>query len=132
MARPRKHDRHKIISAICVAISQGKLVKDAAKANGLTAGQVREWTAEDPALAALYARAREDQAHAIAESALAIADLPAPTSEAVARNRLRVDTRKWLASKIAPRNYGDRVEQVHTGSDGGAIAHTVTVRFVKP
>ena len=28
------------------------------------------------------------------------------------RARLRVDTRKWLMSKLAPRKYGDRVEHV--------------------
>jgi hypothetical protein len=27
---------------------------------------------------------------------------------AVARNRLRVDTRKWLAAKMAPKRYGER------------------------
>ena len=30
-----------------------------------------------------------------------------------ARNRL--DTRKWLASKLAPRKYGDHVEHDHKG-----------------
>lgn len=29
---------------------------------------------------------------------------------AVARNRLRVDARKWYASKLAPKKYGDKLE----------------------
>jgi hypothetical protein len=29
-------------------------------------------------------------------------------AEFVARSRLRIDTRKWLASKLAPKIYGDR------------------------
>lgn len=33
----------------------------------------------------------------------------APNHEWIARSRLRIDTRKWLASKIAPRLYGDAV-----------------------
>lgn len=28
---------------------------------------------------------------------------------AVQRNRLRVDSRKWLLSKLAPKKYGDRL-----------------------
>jgi hypothetical protein len=36
--------------------------------------------------------------------------------------RLRVDTRKWLTSKIAPRIYGDTTRHVElTGKDGGSI-----------
>lgn len=30
---------------------------------------------------------------------------------AVARNRLRVDARKWVASKLRPRVYGDKIEE---------------------
>jgi len=30
--------------------------------------------------------------------------------ESIQRSRLRVDTMKWMASKLAPRKYGDRVE----------------------
>lgn len=40
---------------------------------------------------------------------------------AVARNRLRVDARKWLASKLAPKKYGDKVLNEVTGANGGAI-----------
>lgn len=53
-----------------------------------------------------------------------------PTS--VARNRLRVDARKWLASKMAPKKYGDKIEAVHTGPDGGALQIASTVTFVRP
>ncbi len=36
--------------------------------------------------------------------------------EHVQRSRLRIDTRKWLASKLAPKIYGDRL-QVNTTND---------------
>ncbi|TXH58050.1 MAG: terminase small subunit protein, partial [Desulfurellales bacterium] len=49
---------------------------------------------------------------------------------AVARNRLRVDARKWLASKLAPKKYGDKVLNEVTGANGGAIAQSITVSFV--
>jgi hypothetical protein len=37
-------------------------------------------------------------------------------SDVIARNRLRVETKKWYLSKIAPKRFGDRVETVHSGS----------------
>jgi hypothetical protein len=39
--------------------------------------------------------------------------------EHVQRSRLRVDTRKWAAGKMAPKRYGDKMQ--HTGDGGGPI-----------
>ncbi len=39
--------------------------------------------------------------------------------EHVQRSRLRVDTRKWAAGKLAPKRYGDKLQ--HTGDGGGPI-----------
>jgi hypothetical protein len=46
--------------------------------------------------------------------------------DVIARSRLRVDSRKWLASKLAPKRYGDKVEQIHSGGDK-PIEQVVTV-----
>ena len=45
------------------------------------------------------------------------------SSEAIQRNRLRVDTRKWMLAKMLPKVYGDhtKVTNEHTGKDGGPI-----------
>ena len=51
---------------------------------------------------------------------------------AVARNKLRVDARRWLASKMAPKKYGDKVQAELTGAGGGAIQVASTVTFVMP
>ena len=69
----------------------------------------------------MYRLAREDQADVLADEIIEIADEKAETSEAVQRNRLRVDARKWAASKLKPRRYGDRV--AHTGPDDGSVKH---------
>lgn len=113
---PRKHDRPAIVAEVCRLIRGGELVKNACKTVGITPDQVRDWCGTDQELSALYARARDEQAHAIAEQAIAIADEKCASIVEAQRNRLRVDTRKWLASKIAPRYYGERIEQAHTGS----------------
>lgn len=74
-----------------------------------------------------YARAREDQADFYAEQIIEISDEDPATSvesgrgedapdvvrvdgAAVAHQRLRVDARKWYASKLAPKKYGDKIE----------------------
>jgi hypothetical protein len=58
----------------------------------------------------MYARAREERADLLAKEILEIADAPCKDAVEVAHARNRLDTRKWLASKLAPRKYGDRVE----------------------
>jgi hypothetical protein len=39
-------------------------------------------------------------------------------SEAVQRSKLRVDTRKWLLSKLHPEIYGDKVQHQQLGANG--------------
>lgn len=154
--RPRTINRLAIMKAVCERISQGELVLTAAKAEGTTARQIRRW-AQDEELGPLYARAREDQAHAIAEDAIHIADgtdavtavyedaieqedarllaaeskarykiIGALRAELVNRDRMRVDTRKWMASKIAPRLYGERLD-VTSGDKPLAATQTIVI-----
>ena len=78
-----------------------------------------------------YAHARDMQADALFDEALEIADdasgdwstdkdgKKALNHEHIQRSRLRVDTRKWAAGKLAPKRYGDKVQ--HTGDGGGPI-----------
>jgi hypothetical protein len=47
-------------------------------------------------------------------------------SERVNRDRIRMDARKWLVSKIAPKLYGDRQAVEVTGESGGPIV----IKFV--
>jgi hypothetical protein len=41
--------------------------------------------------------------------------------EAIARARLRVDSRKWMLSKMLPKIYGDKVVNEVVGRDGGPV-----------
>ncbi len=78
-----------------------------------------------------YARARDLQADMLFDEALEIADetlgdwittedeKKVLDHEHVQRSRLRVDTRKWAAGKLAPKRYGDKLQ--HTGDGGGPI-----------
>lgn len=42
-------------------------------------------------------------------------------SDVIAHTRLQIDTRKWVLAKMLPKIYGDKVQQEHTGKDGGPI-----------
>jgi hypothetical protein len=104
---------------------------------------VFKWLNLVPAFAEQYARAREEQAEAMADEMVAIADEAEVTAKhqgedvvlaldatAIARNRLRVDARKWVASKLKPKKYGDRVSQEISGPEGAPL--TVSVNLVRP
>lgn len=80
---------------------------------------IYEWRHKHAEFAHKYAQAKMQQAEIMAEQILDIADDDSSdikydkdgnescNGEFVARSRLRVDTRKWLASKLAPKVYGD-------------------------
>jgi len=53
----------------------------------------------------------------------------ADTTDDPQKARLQVDARKWIASKLLPKVYGDKVSHEHGGPDGGAIPHSVKVEF---
>jgi hypothetical protein len=46
--------------------------------------------------------------------------------EHIQRSRVRIDTRKWLLSKMLPKVYGDKSEVAVTGPNGGEVQTWVT------
>ena len=105
-----------LAAQICAHIADGKSLRAIAALDGMPhQDTIMAWLdGSKPAFSEQYARAREAQADKLAEEALQIADdgrsdtyLDAEgnertDNEAIQRSRLRVDTRKWLASKMAP------------------------------
>jgi hypothetical protein len=72
---------------------------------------------QDPDLERRYRDAQESRADALADEIAALVDQPIPAglrgsdaSAWVQQQRLRVDTKKWLACKLFPRRWGDKVE----------------------
>jgi len=82
---------------------------------------------EDEAKAKRYTRACEVRADNMAEDMLNISDSveddiivledgrEVVNNNVIQRDRLRVDTRKWLLAKMHPKKYGDRISQEITG-----------------
>jgi terminase small subunit-like protein len=69
---------------------------------------IRRWREAHPEFRAAYAHAREMQAQACAERAV-ISGRKA-TAEDAGAARVRFDADRWLAAKLDPKNYGDRVD----------------------
>jgi hypothetical protein len=80
-----------------------------------SARTVYRWLREHEEFCQNYTRAKEDQADYLAEETLEIADREDIDP---ADKRIRVDTRKWLASKFKPKKYGDKldVDAKHSGT----------------
>lgn len=105
-------------------IMAGKSLRAISEQEGMPApATVVEWVKSDTAYAEQYARAKEVQAHLMAEEIISISDESgadvildpatgkwAVNGEVVARARLRADSRKWLLSKMLPKVYGEKME----------------------
>lgn len=81
---------------------------------------IHEWKYDFPEFADLYAKAKREQADLFVEEVMSISDDDSedvlvgangliPNSAKIQRHRLRVDTRKWIACKLLPKVYGDKV-----------------------
>jgi hypothetical protein len=131
-AKPRasKYENKADICALVLSGMRGGLSAfKACEVAGVPQSTFNLWLNEDAALAADYARAREDLIERIANETMAIADQAFTEIEEQALNakgepmvvkkkvpvdvqraKLQVDTRKWLLSKLAPKKYGDKLE----------------------
>ena len=122
------------IGEFCEHVAKGGHMAGFCEGRGLPYKTVSDWVYKNPDRAAMYARAREERADFLFDEIIAISDETEVEARyqnedvklvldatAVARNRLRVDTRKWMLSKMLPKVYGDKVTQEHTGAGGGPI-----------
>lgn len=108
-----------LAETICDLLGEGRSLRSICADEGMPAKfTVQRWLAANESFRAQYARARELQAEHFADEIIEIVDTE--TDAAVAR--VRMDARKWAASKLAPKKYGDKIQQEHSGPDGGKIA----------
>lgn len=104
---------------ICEHIGDGKSLRSFCEQEGRpSAPTVCRWLRmeETAWFAEQYARAREAQADALFNDILDIVDQAEDPQIA----RLRMDARKWMAGKLRPKVYGDKVEL------GGKVDHEHT------
>jgi hypothetical protein len=129
-----------VAEKLCTLLVEGRTLRAiCADASMPSKATVMRWLAQHEEFRDQYARAREAQADTLAEEVIEIADDGAGDMvqdedgkervdwENVNRSRLRVDARKWFASKVAPKRYGERISQELSGPGGGPIK-TAAVR----
>lgn len=109
---------------ICERIADGEsLVKICGDAKMPKKTAVYEWLLRHKEFSEIYARAREDQADTLADEIHAISDeLPQQIVDDKGKTRYdsayvqwqknRVDARKWVAAKLKPKKYSDRIAHV--------------------
>lgn len=122
MSAPGQSYSLELADAILSEMADGKSLKAICQQPGMPSRMsVWRWLRDHEDFAARYDVAQRDRAQAFVDDLSAISDDPSldPNDK-----RIRVDTRKWLASKILPKLYGDKVAL--TDSDGGPIAITWT------
>lgn len=134
MEKEKVYYSEELAREICETISNTRLgIRDLCKMNPNwpNANTIMEWKIRHPFFGELYARAKQSQAEILVDEILEIANnesrdlLSGANGElrannaAIHRDRLKIDTIKWLAGKLAPRIYGDKiqVEKVDSSQD---------------
>lgn len=120
--------KEKVFNTICKRIEKGESINEICKDNQLvTRATFYNWLSEDSKtkdkqLIDKYARAKEIEADLMFDEIIEIADnsgkdkidigngVMGVNHEAIQRDRLRVDARKWALSKKNPKKYGDKLE----------------------
>ena len=135
MARPSTYSPE-IAAEICSRIADGKSLRAICTSEDMPAkSSVFKWLKEEDGFSDQYKAACHERAEFHAEETLEIADNsggdyvetengPKFVAENVQRARLRVETRKWFASKLAPKVYGDKIALGGDGEGSGNITVT--------
>lgn len=122
---------------ICEEIALGSSLRTVLTGDDMPAmSAVFRWLREHEEFREQYARATEERTEAMSEDILDIADDGTNdymetdkgtqyNGDSVQRARLRVDTRKWLMSKMKPKKYGDKIDM----TSGGEKIESNTIVF---
>lgn len=113
-------------AAICDRIANGESLRQILSDEHMPASStVFLWLSNDATFSEQYARAREAQADAVFDDILSIADDGrndwmrrkfgdderwVENGEAIRRSQLRIEARKWMAGKLKPKKYGDKLD----------------------
>lgn len=127
-----------IFTHICNEMKKGRSLRSVLRDNDMPHSDTfYVWVDSSEAKTVQYARARDERADKIFEEMLSIADdssndtmyietkkgeIAVEDKEWTNRSRLRIDTRKWMLSKMLPKKYGEKLDVT---SDGEKISTPV-------
>ena len=146
VGRPCEYTQE-IADRICAELAQGTSLRTVCKADDMpSCVTVFAWMRRFPEFLKQYETAKAESADYLVEEMLDIADDGtndwmekygkdgesigwALNGEHVQRSRLRVDTRKWAASKLKPKKYGERIIQ-QGDKDADPIQHEHNIKNI--
>lgn len=137
-----------IADTICTRLADGQSLREICRDEEMPSqSMVFRWLADNDTFREQYARAREAQADRFADEILEIADdgsndwmlrkvgeedVEVANHEHISRSKLRVDARKWLMSKMAPKKYGDKLTHASDPENPMTLTPVINVTIGKP
>ena len=118
VGRPSKYSED-LADEILLEMIQGKSLISISKRDDMPSkSTLMTWLKNNKEFQDQYARAIALRADYHAEEILDIADEVVTDHVQAQRQRTRVDARKWIASKLRPIRYGDKIQQEISGPGG--------------
>ena len=113
IGRPSKYTQE-LADKICEELALGKSIRKVCSHEDMpSVASIFNWLRTQPEFLEQYARAKQEASDYMAEEIVDISD--SENMEDVQRARLRVDTRKWLMSKMKPKKYGEKLDLTTDG-----------------
>lgn len=110
LGRPTKYT-DELADRICAELGHGKSLRTVCSPDEMPSFQtVFSWLRTRPDFLEQYTRAKEESADALVDEMIYLTDNVAQDKDAINKVRLQVDTRKWTASKLKPKKYGDKLD----------------------
>lgn len=152
MARPTKFTQE-LADKICETIATtSKSLRVICNANDISTSTLLKWLSENEDFSIQYARAKQMQAELFVDEIIEIADetsndtiyqsigggendedsftVERENKEWIKRSQIRIDARKWIASKLLPKKYGNNID-VTSGGDK-VESTTIVTQYVIP
>jgi transposase-like protein len=99
-------ERDAVVEAVFEGMSEGKTLSETVADYNITEGTMRRWITKDEDLFWEYLAARALMAQSLAEEALRVAR--GTTNVSASSDRLKIDALQWAATKMNPREFGDK------------------------
>lgn len=119
MSRPSTYT-DEIAETICERIAHGEALTKICEDKGIPAYKtVLRWRRDNEIFAKMFRAAKEDQADTLADRLLSVIDQVENKSLDPHQGRVMIDGLRWIAARLRPQSYGDRIHQEHSGAIGG-------------
>jgi hypothetical protein len=111
-------DRAALVPVIAEQLSKGVSLSSICRSLGISRRTVQKWRAEDEEIEAVLQEARDDGYDDIAYRMRETARGNGDSTGDVARDKLIIDSDKWLLGKWDKKRYGERTAIDHSSTDG--------------